>query len=216
MADDNRPRGREKNITGQGTGAYRRGPGTGSGPIGNQSGYSGRTGTSQSYTTATRASLGKGKLISIIIAVVVVLIGGGTGLGGLVSNFLGGGETTTPTNTSSGIDLSSLSGLLSSFTSSNVSSGWLDIANNASSLNTSVSSAARSKYTAVKGGGNDTVTLMVYMCGTDLESKSGMASNDLKEMANAALSDKVNIIVETGGCKEWKTSGISNTVNQIY
>ena len=218
MADDNRPRGREKNITGQGTGAYRRGSGTGNGPVGNQGGYSNRPGTSQGYSGGTRAGEGKGKLIGIIIAIAVVVIGGGTGLSGILGNFLGGGttETNTGTNTNTGTDLSSLTSLLSSFTSSNVSSGWLDIANNASSLNTSVSSAARSKYTAVKGGGNDTVTMMVYMCGTDLESKSGMASNDLKEMANAALSDKVNIIVETGGCKEWKTSGISNTVNQIY
>jgi hypothetical protein len=57
---------------------------------------------------------------------------------------------------------------------------------------------------------------MVYMCGTDLESKYGMGTSDLSEMAAATLSDKVNIIVYTGGCKQWKTSAISNSYNQIY
>ena len=58
--------------------------------------------------------------------------------------------------------------------------------------------------------------MMVYLCGTDLESKSGMASSDLQEMATAKYGDNVNVIVYTGGCKQWQTSGISNSVNQIY
>lgn len=79
-----------------------------------------------------------------------------------------------------------------------------------------VDGKARDKYVSLKGNGNDTVTIMVYMCGTDLESKYGMATSDLKEMAAANLSDKINIIVETGGCSQWKIKGISNTKNQIY
>ena len=57
---------------------------------------------------------------------------------------------------------------------------------------------------------------MVYMCGTDLESKYGMATADLNEMKAATISDKINIIVYTGGCKAWKDSKISNKKNQIY
>lgn len=79
-----------------------------------------------------------------------------------------------------------------------------------------VSNEARDKYITPLGNGRDTVTVMVYMCGTDLESKYGMATSDLKEMASANISDKLNIIVETGGCKRWQISGISNSVNQIY
>ncbi len=75
---------------------------------------------------------------------------------------------------------------------------------------------ARERYTALKGDGTDTATVMVYMCGTDLESKHGMATSDLNEMKAASISDKVNLIVETGGCKSWRTSGISNSHNQIY
>ena len=63
---------------------------------------------------------------------------------------------------------------------------------------------------------NDTVTIMIYMCGTDLESKYGMATSDLIEMTNANLSDKVNIIVETGGCKKWQNNAVSSSTNQIW
>lgn len=83
-------------------------------------------------------------------------------------------------------------------------------------LNTDVASGARAKFTNLKGNGNDTVTIMVYMCGTDLESKSGMATSDLSEMAKASLSDNINLIVYTGGCKKWQNSIVSNSTNQIY
>lgn len=78
----------------------------------------------------------------------------------------------------------------------------------------SVSSLARSKrYVPSKG---DTATVMVYMCGTDLESKYGMATKDLQEMLSASLSQNVNLIIETGGCKKWKNTTISSSANQIY
>ncbi len=57
---------------------------------------------------------------------------------------------------------------------------------------------------------------MVYICGTDLESKNGMASSDIQEMAAASFGDNVNLILYTGGCKKWKISDISNKNNQIY
>lgn len=82
---------------------------------------------------------------------------------------------------------------------------------------TSVSNRARDKYTKLAGGGKDKVTLMVYMCGTDLESQNGMGTADLNEMLHATLDDsKVNVIVETGGTKRWNNSVISNSTNQIY
>lgn len=85
-----------------------------------------------------------------------------------------------------------------------------------SDLDLTVSSLARDKRVTPVGGGNDTVTIMVYMCGTDLESKYGMATKDLQEMLNATVSDKVNLIVETGGCSKWQNKVISNARNQIY
>ena len=79
-----------------------------------------------------------------------------------------------------------------------------------------LASGTRAKYVTPLGGGRDTVTIMVYMCGTDLESKYGMATADLNEMAKANLSDKINLIVETGGCRSWKNNIVSNSHNQIY
>ena len=79
-----------------------------------------------------------------------------------------------------------------------------------------VQAAVRDKRVTPLGGGRDTVTVMIYMCGTDLESKYGMATSDLSEMVKANLSDQVNVLVLTGGCRSWKNSVVSNSVNQIY
>ncbi len=79
-----------------------------------------------------------------------------------------------------------------------------------------VQASVRDKRVTPLGGGKDTVTVMIYMCGTDLESKYGMATSDLSEMVKANLSGKVNVIVETGGCRSWKNGVVSNSVNQIY
>ena len=60
------------------------------------------------------------------------------------------------------------------------------------------------------------MTVLVYMCGADLESQSGMATSDLKEMINADLSERVNLIVYTGGARKWKNNVVSASANQIY
>lgn len=85
-----------------------------------------------------------------------------------------------------------------------------------SEVKTEVAAGARDKRTLIKGNGEDIMTIMVYMCGTDLESKHGMATADLMEMAAAKLSDKLNILVYTGGCLKWQNNIVSNKVNQIY
>ena len=239
------PTGRGQNVTGTGKPVAKRGEGLNSGPVGRKEGYSGRTSSgssrpsyshssSQSGQRDTARGLGGGKLLIIIVLVVLMggggifssLLGGGSsggssgggsssgGVGDLllsgVGSFLGGGSSSS---SSSGLDLS---GLLGGFSGgSTVSTGWSRTANTGK-LDNSVASGARAKRTQILGGGKDTFTIMVYMCGTDLESKSGMASNDLTEMAKATLGSNVNLIVYTGGCKQWKQSAISNTVNQIY
>ena len=45
--------------------------------------------------------------------------------------------------------------------------------------------------------------VLIYMCGTDLESQYSAASNNLAEIATATANDNVNILIETGGAKEW-------------
>ena len=112
-----------------------------------------------------------------------------------------------------GFDLSSLMG--GTYQESSVSTGWTRTAN-VGKLDTNVAKGARSKYTKLQGSGKDTITIMVYMCGTDLESRSGMATSDLQEMANATISSNINLLVYTGGCRGWKNSTVSNSVNQVY
>ncbi len=67
----------------------------------------------------------------------------------------------------------------------------------------------RDYYTHIKGNGEDKVTLMVYMVGSDLESDGGAASEDIAEMA-AANADNINITLQTGGAAEWENASISD------
>ncbi len=215
---ENRPAGREKHITGPGKTVQKRGEGLNSGPVGRSDGYQGRGGSGGGQ----RASGQRSPLTMIIVLLVALLGGGGAGLSGLLG---GGGETAVEYQPSSGyqsqqssvpMDSSSLSSLFAGgFSGSGVSSGW-DRPSNTGKLNSTVADGAREKYTVLRGNGEDTVTLMVYVCGTDLESRSGMATADLQEMTAAALSDKVNLLVCTGGCKQWKNNVVSSSVNQIY
>ena len=126
-----------------------------------------------------------------------------------ITSFFGGSGSlwgnTTQSSSSSSSSASSQSSAAS--TSSVSTSGKVD---------TTVAKGSRAKYTTIKGKGKDVVTIMVYMCGTDLESQSGMGTSDLKEMVNATLNDNVNLIVFTGGCKRWQNSVVSSSVNQIY
>ena len=60
-------------------------------------------------------------------------------------------------------------------------------------------------------GKENSWTIFVYMCGSDLESYYGLANMDINEMIAANESDNVNVIVQTGGARTWKGNGISST-----
>ena len=250
----NLPRGRQKNVTGQGNGVHRRGSGTGAGPVGSGSFMS--SGGSSSSGGGKRSG-GSPSLLTIIIILAVMMMGGGGALSGM---FGGSGGQTVPTTTpsytqqsgtsgqtqqtqpaqpaqptqpsqstqsqtgtsstgsssSSGYNsLSSLFGGYGAASTGSSSSGWV-LEANTGNLNPRVSAEARSRYTQIRGDGSDTVTIMVYMCGADLESRSGMATNDLVEMTKASISDNVNLIVYTGGCRQWKNNVVSSRTNEIY
>ncbi len=199
--NQNRPQGRRKNVTSGGSGAHRRGEGLGTGPVGSGSYSGGSTGGGGS--NAKRAAAGGGGLITLLIIgffIFKMMSGGGGGLGDLLGSLTGGsGGGSAP----AGFDFSTDDTAVGSDTSD-------------SAVDTSVATGSREKRTVIKGNGEDVVTLMVYMCGTDLESKYGMASSDMEEMRSATFGDNVNVIIFTGGCSKWKVSVISNSVNQIY
>ncbi len=235
----NRPRGRQKNVTGSGKKVQRRGSGLGTGPVGSSGGYQGRPsggrgssgfgdrpgnqgGRPQNSGNSSRDLGGNvtrsgGGVSKIIIVLIILLLGGGGGIG----SFLLGSDSTSqqdgqyaqPAGSDSQyMDMASIFGNLGG---GSVSAGW-ENGSNTGSLNTSVDSSAREKYTDIVGNGNDEVTLMIYLCGTDLESRSKMATSDLQEMIDADISDNVNVIVYTGGCKEWQNNAVSSRTNQIW
>lgn len=82
---------------------------------------------------------------------------------------------------------------------------------------TTTTETARAKY-----------TVLVYLVGSNLESgcnlstgncpptADGAASADLAEMANVGSTSDMNVVVETGGAKQWANSQISNTTAQRW
>ncbi|MDD3336224.1 MAG: clostripain-related cysteine peptidase [Eubacteriales bacterium] len=48
-------------------------------------------------------------------------------------------------------------------------------------------------------------TVLLYLCGTDLESNHGMASYNLQEIAKTSPNDQVHFVMETGGTNQWQT-----------
>lgn len=225
MAEQNRPRGREKNVTGPGKTVHKRGDGLGTGPVGAPGGQSGGgrpSGGQPSSNGGTRASGGKGGAVKLILLLLVVLLGGGGGLTALLGGQSGtlpqtpspssGQHQQQPQQPQGGTNWAQLLGGLGG---GSVSSGW-DMAANTGRLDTSVAKGARAKYTKLLGGGRDAATIMVYMCGTDLESRNGMGTADLQEMLAARFGGDVNLLVLTGGCKGWKNNLVSSSTNQIW
>ncbi|MBO4668431.1 MAG: peptidase C11 [Lachnospiraceae bacterium] len=197
--DQNRPTGRKKNVTGTGAEVHKREEGLGTGPVGQ--GYGSHNtvnpggGSSMGGSGIKRAAGGG----SILLVIILLLLGSKGNLGSMLGGLLGGGGTNDGGDTGTDIVVTQQQDPTPT-----------------QKVDQTVVKGAREKRTALKGNGKDTVTIMVYMCGTDLESKYDMATNDLNEMKNAKYGDNVKIIVLTGGCSKWKTQGISNDVNQIY
>lgn len=52
-------------------------------------------------------------------------------------------------------------------------------------------------------------TLLIYMCGSDLESSRKYASNSIEEMLNAEIPENTHVVLQTGGSKAWHNSSIS-------
>ncbi len=143
----------------------------------------------------------------------------------LISNFLS--NMTSPSTTPAVVDNTpapqpvvnnderpSYDGIPSTL-STTYSSNW-HLSNNVGQLNSSVQSGIRAKRTKILGNRRDSVTIMVYMCGSDLESQAAMGSYDLQEMASANIADNVNLIVYTGGTTKWNNQVVSSRRNQIY
>jgi len=64
----------------------------------------------------------------------------------------------------------------------------------------------------------DDHTVLIYMCGADLESENQLATGDIQEILKISNQpDDVNIVIETGGANSWaSTYGISSTYLERY
>ncbi|MCR4650535.1 MAG: peptidase C11 [Lachnospiraceae bacterium] len=193
--NDHGLRGREKHTSAGSGRVAKKGSGLGTGQVGNVSSHSNTGGGMHLSGGGTGSGIKRGggiSLLAIVIAVVFYLLQGGSGGSTNVGSIDLGGSSDTGYQTT-------------------YQNSYSD-----TSADMTVDPSARAKQTVIRGDGTDTVTIMVYMCGTDLESKYGMGTNDINEMLDARLNDKVNIIIYTGGCKNWKNNVISSTYNQIY
>ena len=60
-------------------------------------------------------------------------------------------------------------------------------------------------------------TVMIYMIGSDLETKYYAATTDIKEMINSNINyEDVNILIYTGGAKKWHTDSIPNNRHALF
>ena len=72
------------------------------------------------------------------------------------------------------------------------------------------------------GSGTDSETaeggssLFIYLCGSDLETKQGIATKALKELLTAEIPDDMNIIIQTGGAAKWRAFDISAEYPERY
>ena len=62
------------------------------------------------------------------------------------------------------------------------------------------------------------LTILVYICGTDLESESGEASGDIREMASSGIgsSGAATVLIATGGASRWSGYNFSTKSVQYY
>ena len=75
-----------------------------------------------------------------------------------------------------------------------------------------------SALTACGEGNGGTVegkTLFIYLCGSNLETKQGLASKNIDELLSADIGD-MNIVIQTGGAKTWRHHDISTDTAQRY
>lgn len=59
-------------------------------------------------------------------------------------------------------------------------------------------------------------TIMLYLCGSDLESDDGTCSDNLKEVLDADFGDSVNVLALTGGSSRWDMDGIDPDILEYW
>ena len=78
--------------------------------------------------------------------------------------------------------------------------------------------ASLSLFTVPAAAVQNGLTILAYICGSDLESDDGQATEDIAEMLSSGVgsSSAVEVLIATGGCTEWQRYGISSRSVQYY
>jgi uncharacterized protein YjdB len=67
--------------------------------------------------------------------------------------------------------------------------------------------SATAQISVIEPSSQDAYTILLYVCGSNLESDNAYATTDLKEIVAAgALPEGVNVVVETGGTTSWSST----------
>ena len=66
------------------------------------------------------------------------------------------------------------------------------------------------------GNPNQTWAIYWYLCGSDLESEIGAASDDLEELMQVKLPENIKVIIQTGGAKSWENEKIDSKKIQRF
>ena len=62
---------------------------------------------------------------------------------------------------------------------------------------------------------DDGWTIFVYLCGSDLESQNGFASDNMQEMIETSANSGVRFIVETGGASAWQNDASPDELDRF-
>ena len=55
-----------------------------------------------------------------------------------------------------------------------------------------------------------------YLCGSDLETNYGCATQDLMELMEVTLPENIRVVIQTGGAKEWQNNVVNADILQRY
>lgn len=67
-----------------------------------------------------------------------------------------------------------------------------------------------------RGASNQSWVVYWYLCGSDLESEYGAATEDLNELMEVSLPDNVKVVIETGGAAQWQNDTVDPERIQRY
>ncbi len=186
--------------------SYRPGGSTGSfQSTGSSGGYYGG-GSSGGYSGGPHISKGGiggiGGIVAVIAIVLILVLRNGSCAGITGNNNY---NTNTGNTGNIGALINQFTGNTTGFSSYSSLGSSVGTYASMQDVNRNVSPLARAKYTTFTG--TPRTTIMVYFCGSNLESKSGMATGDIKEMLSSSVStDNVHVILETGGAKRWQNN----------